>query len=119
MNPDQPPVIETEQSRFRAAFASLDDWIEEQKRNKQAGRVKIDPEYLIEVVSGFQVAAQSWLAVETDAEKRATLSTIEEKSRKALGGLGSISDLYEQIDVFVAAKRLLLEAHEEAIKLLS
>lgn len=117
MDPDK-PTIETEQRRFGVAFTNIDEWIEEQKRNKIAGRVDINLEHLIEIVSDFFSAARSMHMLETDEIKKTEFSKIEAKLKEVLDGLGLITEMYEQVDLYIAAKRLLLQAHEEAKKLL-
>ncbi|GEM_PF-7068935 len=108
------PTIEKEQGKFSAAFTLIDAWIEKQERNRQAGRVDIELVYLTEIVSVFLSAVQSLHMMETDEAKKQALSEIEIQSKEALEGFGSISDLYEEVGVFIAAKRRLLEAHEKA-----
>jgi DNA-binding transcriptional regulator GbsR (MarR family) len=118
MNPDQPnndnpmDTYEAAKGKFMSAVEAFDSWIEEQAANKRAGRVAINLEVVRDIVFDLSTNAQKLIVVETEEEKRDLLSQIQEAVEKALRILGTITDLYNQVEEYVAAKRLLLKARE-------
>jgi len=117
MQPDQ-LLTQEGLDKFRATFANFGEWIEGQRQNSERGLVNIVLKQVVEVVSDFLVATRNMRMLETDETKKSQFSQMEAQLEEALGRLTTITDLYEQVSVYIPAKKLLLQVHSDAKKLL-